>query len=288
MAISNGRIHEAIDLYLQRRISAQVALSRMLLGGLDAAGIVAAVLHAQPNPPTAEWGRLDALISGHTEKLRGLAAEVHKTGGDHGTVDSVASVAAFFDRAVAYSPEAAVALYSLGDKSLLDAATREIIAWLNAEALIPFDGRILDFGCGTGRVAGALAEGCREILGLDVSAGMIAEAQRRYIDKALRFEVFDGWTVPPGPFDVALLVDSMPYIFQAGLADVVMCGLASALAPQGAIVILNLSYGRDALANQVDAEQWAARFGFTLTTSCPFTLWDAAAFVFRKPTLRSR
>jgi len=74
----------------------------------------------------------------------------------------------------------------------------------------------------------------------------------------------------------------MPYVYQAGFADLVMSGLASALNSQGAIIILNLSYGREESANRADAEQWASHLGLTLTASRPFTLWDGAAFVFRK------
>lgn len=279
-------LHEAVELCLRRSISAQVALSRMLLGGLDAAAIVSAVSYARPTPPTSEWTTLDALVSSRMDTLDGLAAEVQKAGSDHNAMGSVASVAAFFDRAVAYSPEAAVALYSLGEQSLLDAATTEIIAWLHAEALIPCNARVLDLGCGTGRVAAALPSGYQDILGVDVSAGMIAEARRRHVGRDLRFEVFDGRTVPSGPFDVALLVDSMPYIYQAGLADPVMSGLAAVLDTQGAIVILNLSYRRDDLADHADAQRWAACLGLILSASRPFTLWDGAAFVFRKPVHR--
>ena len=78
------------------------------------------------------------------------------------------------------SPEASVALYSLGDPAILAAATEEIVAWLVAERLLPADADVLDLGCGIGRVGG-VAPRCRSVLGLDVSAGMVAEATRRLL-----------------------------------------------------------------------------------------------------------
>ena len=84
-----------------------------------------------------------------------------------------------FDRAVALSPEASVAAYSLGDAGVLDRATAELLAWLNEERLLGLEKDVLDLGCGIGRVALAIAPRARSVLGLDVSPGMIDEAQRR-------------------------------------------------------------------------------------------------------------
>jgi SAM-dependent methyltransferase len=45
---------------------------------------------------------------------------------------------------------------------------------------LPADGRVLDIGCGTGGHAGALAAAGRDVLGVDLDPGMIAEAERRH------------------------------------------------------------------------------------------------------------
>ena len=113
---------------------------------------------------------------------------------------------------------------------------------------------------------------------------MVAEARRRFDTVAgLAFEQTDGRTVPPGPFGLVLLVDSMPYVVQAGLADTVVAGAAAALADKGALVVLNLAYGRTPAEDGATAEQWAAAHGWALSISRPFSLWDAAAYVWRPP-----
>ena len=275
-------LNPSIARCLRGEISAQVALCRLLLGGMNAGAIGEAVDEARPQPPTPEWQALARLLDGRTAELDRLAIEIGQVGSDHTSMGGVAAIAAFFDRAVAYSPEAGVALYSLGDPAILAAATAEIVTWLDAERLLPPQADVLDLGCGIGRIAVALAPHCRSVLGLDVSAGMVAEATRRHGDNPLlRFEVSDGSTVPAGPFDLAILVDSMPYILQAGFGDAVFAGIARALRPGGATVVLNLSYGRTVAADQAVAERWAADHRMRVTIGWPFDLWDAIAFVFR-------
>ena len=267
-------------------ISPQVALARLLLGGADAAAIRAAVQAARTDPATPRWQALAALLEGRDAGLDRLAGEIGQTGSDHTSLGGVASIAAFFDRAVTHSPEAGVALYSLGDPAILHAATAEIVGWLADQGLVHPGDSVLDFGCGFGRVAAALAtQGC-SVLALDVSAGMVAEAQRRHAGMpGLHFAQTDGHTVPPGPFALVLLADSMPYVVQAGLADTVVAGAAAALQPGGALVVLNLAYGRDPAMDRAEAERWAALHGWALRIDRPFRVWDGVAYVWRKDTL---
>ncbi|MBN1764278.1 MAG: class I SAM-dependent methyltransferase [Sedimentisphaerales bacterium] len=49
------------------------------------------------------------------------------------------------------------------------------------QSLVPSDGRILDYGCGYGRIGDQLlGSGYKEIFGIDVSEKMIEQASRRY------------------------------------------------------------------------------------------------------------
>src|SRR5262249_56540999 len=58
------------------------------------------------------------------------------------------------------------------------------------EVLAPRPGeRILDLGCGTGHLTAQIAEAGAEVIGIDSSPGMIAEARRLY--PHVRFEVAD-------------------------------------------------------------------------------------------------
>ena len=273
----------ALDDCLRGRISPQVALARMLLGGSDSTAIARDVAAARPEPPTAAWRALNALLDGRAAELDKLAAEIRHTGSDHTAMGGLEGIAAFFDRAVTHSPEAGVALYSLGDPAILQAATAEITAWLASEGLLRPDSDVLDIGCGIGRVAAALAPACRSVLGLDVSAGMVAEARKRHAGvPGLDFRQTDGRSVPPGPFDLVLLVDSMPYVLQAGLAEVIVDGVVASLRSPGALAILNLSYGRDPAEDAADMQRWAARHGLLSAASQPFRLWDGQAFLLRR------
>ncbi len=71
--------------------------------------------------------------------------------------------------------------------------------------------RVLDFGCGTGVLAEALAPRCREVVGLDLSAAMIAKLQDKITQNA--------WThvhAVAGPLDASRRDDDAPF-------DLVVC-----------------------------------------------------------------
>jgi len=281
---------QAIADCLAARISPEVAVARMLLAGTATEGIVAGL--ARHRSDDARWAAMARLVEGRAAALDRLAAEVQATGAQHNASgdDGVARIAAFFDRAVAHSPEASVALYSLGDPAILAQATAEIIGWLEAHALLRPDADVLDLGCGIGRVAAALAPRCHSVLGLDVSAGMVAEARRR--NAALgnaRFEQTAGRdldALPGAAFDLVLAIDSFPYIVQAGhsLVDRHVEGAARVLRPGGALAVLNFSYRGDEAADRADAVALAGAHGLTLEQAgvAPFSVWDGTAFVLRR------
>ena len=277
---------------LAGRISPEVAIARLLLGGATAAGIVDALGECRNGDE--RWAAMRRLATMRAADLNRLAAEVRETAANHSaagdTPDAgLARIAAFFDRAVAHSPEASVALYSLGDPAILAAATAEIVDWLHNQGLLPRDADVLDLGCGIGRMAGALAPRCRSIHGLDVSAGMVAEARRRHDNVAnVRFEVTSGHglDLPPMSLDLVLAVDSFPYIVQAGpdIAARHVCDAAAALRPGGALVVLNLSYRGDPALDRADAAGWAAMAGLELQDhGTPFQVWDGTAFILQRP-----
>jgi SAM-dependent methyltransferase len=279
----------AIDDCLGGTISPQVAVARMLLAGADAHAILAALDRSGPAPAV---DAMRGLVRDRAAQLDALAAEVAATAAGHDAsgatpTEEVARIAAFFDRAVQHSPEASVALYSLGDPAILAAATREIVDWLAAERLLPADADVLDLGCGIGRVAAALAGRCRSVLALDVSPGMVEEAGRRLAalpNVAVRRtggEDLD-W-LEPAAFDLVLAIDSFPYIVQTGAATALRHaeGAARALRPGGALCILNLSYRSDLEADRADVAGWARATGMRVRHDGgrPFRLWDATAFV---------
>jgi len=76
-------------------------------------------------------------------------------------------------------------------------------AWLDELAA---DARILDYGCGYGRMTAALAAaGRRNVVGVDFSAGMIARGRREHPGLDLRQIAGLPLAEPDGAFDAGLL-----------------------------------------------------------------------------------
>jgi ubiquinone/menaquinone biosynthesis C-methylase UbiE len=94
---------------------------------------------------------------------------------------------------------------------------------------VPAPGRVLDLGTGTGVVALALAERYpeAEVVGIDLSPGMIEEARRKLPAEPasrVRFEVGDASALayPGGSFDLVVLSNMIPFYDE--LARVVVPG----------------------------------------------------------------
>ena len=209
----------------------------------------------------------------------------------HDKAASVEGLAAMFDEAVARSPAASVALYSMGDEAALDTATQDVIALMRDARLIDRDCDMLDLGCGIGRFVRALAPELRHITGLDVSPKMIAEARRRCAHLAnVRLAVSSGRDlalIEDDSIDLILAADVFPYLVQVDL-DLAAKHLqvaARALRRGGAMLILNFSYRGDAARDAQDLRAMLAQAGLRQAelATRPLAHWDAAAFLLRKP-----
>ncbi len=92
--------------------------------------------------------------------------------------------------------------------------------------------RVLDAGCGTGRVARELARRGVEVVGVDVDASMIATAARLAPD--LRWEVADLAALALGAtFDVVLLAGNVVLFTPPGTEKALVAGVSAHLAPDG-------------------------------------------------------
>jgi ubiquinone/menaquinone biosynthesis C-methylase UbiE len=79
-------------------------------------------------------------------------------------------------------------------------------------------GAICDLGCGPGHVAGHLHHATPDVVGIDLSPGMIEEARRRHPD--VRFEVADMRSLPhvDGAFAAVVALYSLIHLDDRGLA----------------------------------------------------------------------
>jgi predicted TPR repeat methyltransferase len=95
---------------------------------------------------------------------------------------------------------------------------------------------ILDVGCGTGLVGGCLRPFARQLVGVDVSPGMLDKARRRAVyDTLIEADLFDYLRNQSQRFDILTAADVLTYL---GELDEFFRGAANALKPNGVAVVL--------------------------------------------------
>ncbi len=264
-------------------ISPQIAVARLVLSGspVDAEALAARIKGEPAGSPLHE---VAALVAAHALRLARLG-RLAAGGLDPEGPDLLAATAALFDRLAGEEPEAAVAFYSLGDPALLAGATAELVAVVRA--WVPLEGRaVLDFGCGIGRAAIALAPSVGRVTGVDISGGMVGQARGRAAGLAnAAFEVSDGGALPfaDGSLDLVLAADSFPYLVRAGVVEARLTEMARVLRPGGDLLVFNWSYRGDDAA---DAREARAAPGFMVVRSGerPFAIWDGVGYHLRRST----
>ncbi len=213
------------------------------------------------------------------------AVEAHGEG-DGG--DAVMACAQLFDRAARHGADGAAALYALGRDDILAQATNEIVMLLESRGLLDRPSRILDLGCGAGRMAAALAGRATQVVGVDSSPGMLAAARRRLIDRAnvmlIQGSGRDLAWLEDDAMDLVLAVDVFPYIVESGpmLIGAMMGEVKRVLRPGGSLIVLNWSYRGDPSGDRRQAVGEAARSGLMLQEDGPagLSFWDASLFHF--------
>lgn len=104
-----------------------------------------------------------------------------------------------------------------------------------ATRLVEPPARILDAGCGTGRIAVRLHELGYDVVGVDVDASMLAVARAEAPDLAWR--AGDLATLELGEtFDLVLLAGNILPLLEPGTLDAVALRLAAHVAPGGRVV----------------------------------------------------
>lgn len=141
------------------------------------------------------------------------------------------------------------------------------------DAIVPPDSRILDAGCGPGRIAGALHERGHEVVGVDVDPVLIEAAQADH--PGPRYEVADLATLDLGGtrFDAIVMAGNVMVFVAEGTEGRVLQRLAAHLRPAGKLLVgfrLDRGYGIE------DLDRDARAAGLRPTQS--FATWDLEPF----------
>jgi SAM-dependent methyltransferase len=147
-------------------------------------------------------------------------------------------------------------------------------------ALVDPGARILDAGCGTGRVAVRLAELGYDVAGADVDASMLAVAQRHpevrwYLADLAELELDEP------PFALVVAAGNVIPFLAAGTGPRVLACLAAHLAPGGLLVA---GFGLDrahlpppaAIVDIADYDSWCAAAGLVAVSR--HATWDGDAW----------
>jgi SAM-dependent methyltransferase len=202
----------------------------------------------------------------------------------------IAQWAALFDAWVQRSEAASVALYSLGDASVLAAVTAEVVELLERWELLGSDRRILQIGCGTGRFEATLAGRVQSAYGIDISARMIAVAQRNCAAlKNVHLMTCSGSDLrlfKSQMFDLVYAVDTFPYLHASGFGLVAthFQEVLRVLRPRGNFVIFNFSYRNSPELDRDEIAQLAKQYGFEVLENGAqlFRVWDGLAWRLRR------
>jgi predicted TPR repeat methyltransferase len=152
------------------------------------------------------------------------------------------------------------------------------------DRLVPPGARILDAGCGTGRVSVRLAELGHDLVGVDVDESMLAVARRTAPD--LVWVAGDLAALPAqvrerAPYDLVVMAGNVVPLLAPGTLDAALAGLAAVLASGGVLVA---GFGLDAahlpggcpVTPLQDYDAAAERAGLRLEQR--FSTWEGQPF----------
>jgi len=203
-------------------------------------------------------------------------------------------VSSFWDRVAGLPGLSPVVDYLPTESPWARYVTRlHLLALERTARLRPTD-RVLDFGCGVGRITDWLAPRVAEVIGLDTSRPMIEEARRRCAHANVRFEVVEAGLSPWTDLDAATAI----WVFQHVLDDLqlgsALDDLARALRPGAHLYCIDrlsrepVDHGESSYLRLRTRAEYQRAFegcGFRLVESFPVSIDEQ---VLGKPWLTAR
>jgi SAM-dependent methyltransferase len=133
--------------------------------------------------------------------------------------------------------------------------------------------RILDAGCGTGRVAAALVARGHHVLGIDLDPSLVAAGRRQYPGLPLRELDLVALSPAVGTFDLIVSAGNVMVFLAPGTERAVVAAMASVLAPGGRAVYgfaTDRAYSVSALDADAAAAGWSLEARFATWQLDPF------------------
>ena len=284
-------LRSTLKSYVAGELPASVALMRLLIEDSTASGIDVLLdrLAEAVDAPAVLLRDLRALLGRNPDAeatIKGVMTVLPHDAPIASEADGIAYWRHGFDRAADIAGDASAALYALGNPALLAAATAELVERLGDWGLARADRQVLDLGCGSGRLEAVLAPRVRSIVAIDISPAMLRLARRRCAACAnVQFVQVSGRdlaAIADESCDLALAIDSFPYLVRSGmaLAERHLREIARVLVPRAELLIANFSYRGDAARDRADVARLADGTGFRVLRdgTRPFALWDGVAF----------
>jgi ubiquinone/menaquinone biosynthesis C-methylase UbiE len=145
--------------------------------------------------------------------------------------------------------------------------------------------RVLDAGCGTGRVAIELARRGYDTVGIDVEASMLDAARAKAPELTWILGDLSGKELPGDEFNLVLAAGNVMIFLELGTEAAVVSNLARTVAP-GGLVVAGFQVGRQLTLERYDA--LSASSGLELVhrwatwEQAPYTGGDYAVSVHRR------
>jgi SAM-dependent methyltransferase len=137
------------------------------------------------------------------------------------------------------------------------------------DALVAPHSRILDAGCGPGRVAAELHARGHEVVGVDIDADLIAAARADHPGPQWRQADLSSFELPGAAFDAAVLAGNVLVFVAPGSEGAVLQRVAAHVRPDG-LVVIGFALDRDYHLDDLDRDGPAAG----LTLEHRFATWD--------------